>query len=119
MNSIKFIMALAAVCMLVMPAFSMLDSGMGQDCKQKMWQGQDDKQKPCDCQESCECKGPCDCQKSMMGQNDEHKMCFDQDGKQKECVCQKSMMGPEGKHIKSMMGDRDGNGKVMIVVVKR
>jgi hypothetical protein len=211
MNSIKFIMALAAICMLVMPAFSMLDSGIGQDCKQKMWQGQDDKQKSCDCQKSmmgqdderkicqsqddkqmmwqgkentcdcqkpcdcqksmmgsddkqkmwqgkddeqkscgcqksmmgqddkrkmcqsqddkqmmwqgkentCDCQKPCDCQKSMMGQNDEHKMCFGQDGKQKECVCQKSMMGPEGKHIKSMMGDRDGNGKVMIVVVKR
>jgi hypothetical protein len=180
MNSIKFILALAALCMLVMPAFSMLDSGMGQDCKQKMWQGQDDKQKSCDCQKPCDYKEPCDCQKSMMGsddkqkmwqgkddeqkpcdceksmmgQDDKQKMCQGKDDKQKiwlskentcdcqkpcdckgPCDCQKSMMGPEGKHIKSMMGqdcnpmihkhiksmmgDRDGNGKIMIVVVKR
>lgn len=174
MNCIKFLMALAALCVLVMPAFSTFDSGMRQDCKQKMcdcskyptgcdgkqmWQGQDDRHKSCDCQEPCDCKWPCDCQndehkmfqckddgqkscgceKSMMGPDDRQKMCqgkerscdcqescdcqkpmMGHDCKQKECGCHESMMGRECKHVKSMMGDRDGNGNIlMIVVVKR
>jgi hypothetical protein len=96
MNSIKFMMALAAMCMLVMPAFSMGDSGMGQDCKQKMWQGQDDDQVSCDCQKPCDCKEPCGCQKSIKGQDD-HQMCQGHDDKQKECGCKKSMMGLDDK----------------------
>lgn len=86
----------------------MLDSGMGQDSKQRMWQGQDDGQKSCDCQKLCDCKEPCGCQKSMMCQDD----------KQEECGRHESMTGPDGKHIKSMMGDRDDNGSVKIVIVK-
>ncbi len=124
MNRIKFLMALAAVFILIVPAFSMPYNGMGQDDKQKL----------------------CDCQKPMMGQDDKQKQkhtCFGQDGKEKSCDCEKFMMGQdekekschEGKHvksmmepccksmphkhIKSMMGGRDGegNGGVKIVVI--
>ncbi len=51
MNGIKFLMALATVFILVMPAFSMPFNGIGQDDKQKI----------------------CDCQKPMMGQDDKQK----------------------------------------------
>ena len=43
MNYVKFLVALAAMCVLIIPAFSMPDNGMGRDASQ-MWQGQDGKQ---------------------------------------------------------------------------
>ncbi len=43
MNYVKFLVALAAICVLIIPAFSMPDNGMGKDANQ-MWQGQDGKQ---------------------------------------------------------------------------
>jgi hypothetical protein len=85
MNSIKILMALAAVCILAMPAFSMPDRGTGQMCQ--------------------ECKqNLCDCSKPMM--EDKY-----QEDDQKPCDCTKPMMGPENgpirvKIVKSMMGDR-------------
>ena len=97
MNGIKFLMALAAVFVLIIPAFSMPYNGMGQDDKQKI----------------------CDCQKPMMGQDDKQKdTCFGQDGKQKTCDCIMSCMGKDDKQKncdcqkpcdcqKSMMGDDD------------
>jgi hypothetical protein len=78
MNGIKFLMALATVFILVMPAFSMPFNGVGQNDKQKI----------------------CDCQKPMMGQDDKQKYtCFGQDGKQKTCDCQKPMMGQDDKQM--------------------
>jgi hypothetical protein len=65
---------------------------MGQDANHKMWQGQGGDQKSYDCQEPCSCKEQCDCQKSMMGS--------------------------EGKHPKSMMGDKDNDEGVKIVIIK-
>ena len=123
MNGIKFLMALVAACILIIPAFSMPDHGMGLDCKQKS----------------------CDCQQNMMGQDNKEKMWQGQDDKQKK-MCDdmkprmeqdgkqmwqghdedhiKSMMGPEcdqigHKHIKSMMGDREkgDNGGIKVVIV--
>jgi hypothetical protein len=94
MNCVKFLVALAALCVLAIPAFSMPDNGMGQDAKQ-MWHGQDDKQMP---------QG--------------------QDSMQKTCGCEKSMMGQDGmkmdhKNVKSMMGgkEKDSNSCVKLVVV--
>jgi len=127
-------MALAAVCILIMPAFSMPDNGMGQDGKQKtcdcqcdclklkigqdgkqMWPGQDDKQM---WQGKDDTQKTCGCPNSMMDQ-DGKQMCQGHDG---EHI--KSMMGPDGdqmghKHIKSMMGDRErgDNGGVKVVIV--
>ena len=89
MNGIKFLMALAAVFILIVPAFSMPYNGMGQDDKQKI----------------------CDCQKPMMGQDDKQKYaCFGQDGKQKTCKSMMPCMGKDDKQKtcdcqKSMMGD--------------
>ena len=101
MNGIKFLMALAAVFVLIIPAFSMPYNGMGQDDKQKI----------------------CDCQKPMMGQ-DGKQMSQGQDKTQKTCGCEKSMMGQDGKkmdhkNVKSMMGDREkgGNAGVKLVVI--
>jgi hypothetical protein len=134
MKYIKFLMALAVACMLIIPALSMPDSGMGQDGKQlfimhKTSNGQDGNQNQCQMpvgndgkqwdgkqwdgkqwdgkQNQCECKGP-------MGQ----------DGKQMAHRPIKSMMGKmDGNHmcchrpIKSMMGNHDGI-KAVIVSVK-
>ena len=134
MNCIKFLMALAAVCILIMPAFSMPDYGIGQDGKQKtcdcqcdclklkigqdgkqMWPGQDDKQM---WQGKDDTQKTCGCPNSMMDQ-DGKQMCQGHDG---EHI--KSMMGPDGdqmghKHVKSMMGDRerDDNGGIKVVIV--
>ena len=58
MNYVKFLVALAAICVLIIPAFSMPDNGIGKDANQ-MWQGQEGKQisqgqdntqKTCGCQ---------------------------------------------------------------------
>ena len=128
MNGIKFLMALAAVCILIMPAFSMPDNGMGQDGKQKtcdcqcdclklkigqdgkqMWPGQDDKQM---WQGKDDTQKTCGCPNSMMDQNDKQ-MWQGKDDTQKTCGCPNSMMdqdgkqmcqGHDGEHIKSMMG---------------
>ena len=129
-----FLVAFLAVCILMMPAFSVQDNGYpmsGQYDQQKSC----DCQKPCDCQKSqcgedgkqigpksmmgdgkkiiCECKVlgkdcnqmPCDDQKSMMGDQGQ----YDQQKScdcQKPCDCQKSQYGEDGKQIepKSMMG---------------
>jgi hypothetical protein len=96
MNGIKFILALATMCMLVMPAFSMGYSGMGQDCNQKMWQGQNDGRASCDCQKPCDCKEPCGCQESMKCQDDKQ-IWHGHDDKQNECGCQKPMMNQDDK----------------------
>ncbi len=123
MNGIKFLMALVAACILIVPAFSMPDHGMGSDCKQKscdcqknimgqdgkekMWQGQDDNKKPCGCPESMmgqdDNKKPCGCPESMMGQDDKQKMCDDMKPKMEQDGTQ-MWQGQDGKHIKSMMG---------------
>ena len=76
MNGIKFLMALATVFILVMPAFSMPFNGMVHDDKQKI----------------------CDCQKPMMGQDDKQKYtCFGRDGKQKSCDYMMPCMGHDDK----------------------
>jgi len=147
MNHIRLFVALVAACILVMPALSMPNSGMGQEQKQfgcpnslkdcpQMQQGQDNKEKTCDCQKSMMGEDgkqmqqgqdgkekTCGCQKSMMGE-DGKQMQQGQDGKEKTCGCQKSMMGEDHKtmdhkHIKSMMGDkeREGNGEIKIVII--
>ncbi len=101
MKNINFLMALAVVCILVTPAFSMPIDGMAQDGKQKtcdcqcdgqklkmeqdgkqMWPGLDDGQKTCGCQHS------------MMNQDDT-KMWQGQDDGQKTCGCQHSMMNQD------------------------
>ena len=130
-----FLVAFLAVCILMMPAFSVQDNGYpmsGQYDQQKSC----DCQKPFDCQKSpcgedgkqigpksmmgdgkkiiCECKvlgkdcnqKPCDDQKSMMGDQGQ----YDQQKScdcQKPFDCQKSQYGEDGKKIepKSMMGD--------------
>ncbi len=127
MDSIKFMIALMAVCALVMPAFSMQDN-MGQDCEQKMCSClkspmQDNGKMAC--QGHSEDQKPCGCIKSMMGQDDKQMPCGPKPMMEPEHKQIKSMMGQDcdlkiHKHIKSMMGDRDGNEKVMmIVVIKR
>ena len=45
MNYVKFLVALAAMCVLIIPAFSVPDNGMGRDASQ-MWQGQDTPRRP-------------------------------------------------------------------------
>ncbi|VVB68973.1 Uncharacterised protein [uncultured archaeon] len=147
MKNIQFLMALAVVCILIMPAFSMPIDGMAQDGKQKtcdcqhsmmnqddmkMWPGQDDKQQACD---GLRPKMDQDDMKMWQGQHDDQKTCgcpksmMDQYGKQNMCQGHdgqhiKSMMGPDGDHmghdhVKSMMGDRErgDNGSVKIVIV--
>jgi len=136
MNGIKFLMALATVFILVMPAFSMPFNGMVHDDKQKIcdcqkpMMGQDDKQKytcfgrdgkqkscdymmPCmghdDKEKSCDCEKPCDCQKSMMGHDDKEKSC----DCEKPCDCQKSMMGHDDKQ-KSCYGEDGRHIKSMM-----
>jgi hypothetical protein len=106
MNSIKILMALVAVCILAMPAFSMPDRGTGQMCQ--------------------ECKqNLCDCSKPMV----EDKC---QEDNQKPCDCLMPMMAPKNgpikvKIIKSMMEDRcqgdrptigSGNGPIRVKVIK-
>ncbi len=131
MKNINFLMALAVVCILVTPAFSMPIDGMAQDGKQKtcdcqcdgqklkmeqdgkqMWPGLDDGQKTCGCQHS------------MMNQDDT-KMWQGQDDKQKTDSCPKSMMNQDDMKMwqghdddqkacgcqKSMM-DQDGGQKM-------
>ena len=101
-----------------------------------MWQGQDGKVNPCDCQKSMMGEDGkkmwqgqdskeklCDCLKSIRGE-DSKKMWQGQDGKVNPCDCQKSMMGEDCKkmdhrHIKSMMGDKGkkGNDEIKIVII--
>jgi hypothetical protein len=132
---VKLFVALAALCILVLPAFSMPDYGMiGQDGNQKVCDCQKhttgDYGKACDGQKSMigadgkafDGKKPYGCAKSMMGNdgkawdNEKFKMGFD---KEKQCGCNKeirSMMGEHGKdgklgcnkEVRSMM---DGHGK--------
>jgi len=147
MKYIKFLMALAVACILIMPAFSMPYNG--QDGKQ--WDGQkpimqDGQQNQCNCQNPImndkdnqnKCDGKqndqCGCQnsvKSMMGDDDKQKdQCgcekfMGKDGKQMLNRPIKSMMGKMGQFgdkmchrpIKSMMGNHDGI-KAVIVTVK-
>ena len=121
MNYGKFLVALAAICVLIIPAFSMPDNGMGKDANQ-MWQGQDGKQIS---QGQNNTQKTCGCENSTMGKNDS----------QKTCGCGKSMMGHDGKqmppmmgqdgkqmghkNVKSMMGGREkgGNEGVKLVVI--
>lgn len=89
MNSIKILMALVAVCVLTVPAFSMPDRGIGQ--------------------ETCKCKQICDCAKPMMDDK-----C--QEDNQNPCDFPEPMMGLEAgpikvKVVKSMMGDRCKDGE--------
>ena len=147
MKYIKFLMALAVACVLIMPAFSM-PSNYGQNDKQNQWDGQkpmmqDGQQNQCNCQNSFgqdnnkqgkwdgEQNNQCGCQnsiKSMMGNDDKQKdQCgcqnsMGKDGKQMFNRPIKSMMGQCGKqmchhNIKSMMGHHDGI-KAVIVSVK-
>ena len=138
MNYVKFLVALAAICVLIIPAFSMPDNRMGKDANQ-MWQGQDGKQisqgqdntqKTCGCQNSMMGQDgkekTCGCEKSMAGQDGKQlPPMMGQDGKQNTCGCEKSMMGGhdgnkmDHKNVKSMMGDREkgGNGGVKLVVI--
>ncbi|MGA9097709.1 MAG: hypothetical protein WB392_02120 [Methanotrichaceae archaeon] len=117
MKYIKFLMALAVACILIMPAFSMPNNV--QNDKQNQWDGQkpmmqDGQQNQCNCQNSMgqdndkqskwdgKEKDQCGCQnsiKSMMGNDDKQKG---------QCGCENSM-GQNGKQmsnrpIKSMMG---------------
>ena len=98
MKSVKILMALAAVFILILPALSMPEYGVGQD----------DRQKICDCQK----------QKPLLGQEEDQKfMGFGQDGKQKHCKSMMPCMEKEEKKAcdcqkpcgcpKSMMGDGD------------
>ena len=138
MNYVKFLVALAALCVLVIPAFSMPDNGNGKDANQ-IWQGHDDKQmsqgqdntQTCGCQNSMMGsqdgkEKTCGCEKSMAGQDGKQlPPMMGQDGKQNTCGCEKSMMGGhdgnkmDHKNVKSMMGDREkgGNGGVKLVVI--
>jgi hypothetical protein len=147
MNYVKFLVALAAICVLIIPAFSMPDYGVGKDANQ-MWQGQDGKQisqgqdntqKTCGCQNSmmgqANTQNTCGCEKSVTGQDgkqlppmigqDGKQMPHGQDNAQKAFGCQKSMMGSQDgnkmdhKNVKSMMGGREkgGNGGVKLVIV--
>jgi len=116
---VKLFVALAALCILVLPAFSMPDYGMmGQA-------GQDGYQKVCGCEKPTmgfDGKS-CDGMKSMMGNvwdKEKFKNAWD---KTKKCGCHKnvkSMMGEHGKDgkfachqkdIKSMMGEHGKDGK--------
>jgi hypothetical protein len=134
MNYVKFLVALAAICVLIIPAFSMPDNGIGKDANQ-MWQGQDGKQisqgqdntqKTCGCQNSImgqdNTQKTCGCEKSMMGQ-DGKQLPQGQDNTQKTCGCEKSMMGGQDgkkmdhKNVKSMMGDREKGGNVGVKLV--
>ena len=121
MNYVKFLVALAAICVLIIPAFSMPDNRMGKDANQ-MWQGQDGKQIS---QGQNNTQKTCGCENSTMGKNDS----------QKTCGCEKFMMGHDGKqmppmmgqdgkqmghkNVKSMMGGREkgGNEGVKLVVI--
>ncbi len=120
MKYIKFLMALAVACVLIMPAFSMpYDTQNG---KQNQWNDQkpmmqDGKENQCNCQNSMgQDNNQCGCQKSMMG-NDGNQNKFD--GKQNDqCGCQNSM-GKDNKQmfnrpVESMMGKMNKhNGKQM------
>jgi hypothetical protein len=113
MKNIKFLMALAVLFVLVLPAFSMPDKGIGQDCGQKdcdcwkssgfgdkhPWQGQD-AWKKCDCEKPCCSMGQCNCHESMMGHYGDHKEFSD---------THKSMM--EHKEEQRMWQDRDDEHK--------
>ncbi len=127
MNSIKILMALVAMCVLTVPAFSMPDRGTGQET--------------CKCKQICDCPkpmegDPCDCLKPMMSPEAGpikvkvvKSMMGDRckDGEQSpadfpmaemgheagpiKAKIVKSMMGQDDKpmlkaHVKSMMGDR-------------
>ena len=145
MNYVKFLVALAAICVLIIPAFSMPDNGNGKDANQ-MWQGQDGKQisqgqdntQTCGCQNSMmgqdSAQKTCGCEKSMTGQ-DGKQLPQGQDGKQKAFGCENSMIGQDGKqmppmmgqdgkkmdhkNVKSMMGHREmgGNAGVKVVIL--
>jgi hypothetical protein len=134
MNYVNFLVAMAAICVLIVPAFSMPDDGMGKETNQ-MPLVQDNVQKTCGCQNSMmgqdgkqmpqgqdNAQKTCGCQKSMMGPYGKQ-MPLVQDNAQKTCGCEKSMMGQYGKQMpqgpdnaqqpcgpeKSMMGGQDGN----------
>jgi len=96
---IRLFVALAALCILVLPAFSMPDNGMTKDGNcQKPLMGADNH---CDCHKDI---------KSMSGET----------GRSNHCGCHKnirSMMGKKGihnhhhKHIGSMMGGLEWHNK--------
>ena len=108
MNGIKYLVALAIFCVLVAPALSQADWGMGKDDKKE-----------------CGWEKPCGCEKPMWGM-DEKKKCMDKDDKkecgcEKPCGCEKSMIGRDEKqmsqkNMKSMM-EHNGNVGVKLVVV--
>ena len=107
MNYVKFLVALAAICVLIIPAFSMPDYGVGKDANQ-MWQGQDGKQIS---QGQDNTQKTCGCEKSMTGQDGKQlPPMMGQDGKQKAFGGEKSMMGQDGKQMPPMMG-QDGKQK--------
>jgi hypothetical protein len=132
MNIIKFLVAIAAICVLVVPAFSMSNYGMGQDDKQK-WQGWDDKQscqgkeKSCDCDKPCVCDKLCGCEKFMMPtmKKDDNKQSWDgektmighddkqmlqcNDDKEKNFGCEKSMIGHDDKQMLQCNDDKEKN----------
>ena len=98
----RFLVALLAACILVMPAFSVQDNGYPTS-------GQYDQQKSCDCQKPCDCqKSPCGEDgkqigpKSMMGDDGKKIVCeckvMGKDDHQKTCDDHKSMMGDQGQY---------------------
>jgi hypothetical protein len=97
MKYVKLLMALLAVCILIIPAFSMPDFGNAvKDCKEPVMGGIAQGKQPCDChKDKMGPVGDWPCPKSMM------------DG------CDKPMMGPVGDYPapKSMM---DGCNKPMM-----
>ncbi|MFB3765294.1 MAG: hypothetical protein ACE14P_08605 [Methanotrichaceae archaeon] len=144
MKYAKFLMALAVACILIMPAFSMPDNGVGQNDGKNKWgpgpiMGPDGKDNQCNCQKPMEQDNQCGCHKFVKSMMDGKDGKFD--GKQNDqCKCQnfmgkddkqlchkpiKSMMEKtekDGKQIchrpiKSMMGSHDGI-KAVIVTVK-
>ena len=116
---VKLFVALAALCILVLPAFSMPDYGMMKQA------GQDGNQKVCGCEKPTMGMygNACDGQRSMMGNvwdKEKFKNAWDN---AKKCGCHKnvkSMMGEHAKdgkmafqhkNIKSMMGKQGKDGK--------
>ncbi len=98
-----FLVALLAVCIIMMPAFSAQDNGYPIS-------GQYDQQKSCDCQK------PCDCQKSQYGDDGKQIGPKSMMGDGKKIVCECQVLGKDCNQKpcdgqKSMMGDQGQYGQ--------
>jgi hypothetical protein len=140
MKYIKLLMALAVACILIMPAFSMPDNGMGQDGKQLVIMHRTNNQQGCDQfqgpmgqdgkqnhwmnkENQCQCKGQ-DGKDGKWANNDNQGQYYEQNGKDGKQMNHtvKSMMGRMGQKgmchrpIKSMMGNHGGITAVIVSV---